>query len=97
MEPELPPPPPSQILAYYRSYVKDSRTGELENISAAGQIGSWEWRRDHPSRARDWFRLQQAKARWDEDMARLLVRRAEWDLPPEAAATPPAPPEPEAA
>jgi hypothetical protein len=87
--PAEPPPPPHEILAYYQRYMKDSTTGEVENVSAAQQVGSYEWRRDHPSRAKDWFRIQQLKVAWDAEMAALLARRSEWDISPEPVPVPP--------
>lgn len=80
-----PPPPPPELLADYRRYVRGSMTGETECVGALERLGSFEWRQAHPSVADRWFDILQLKREWDADMARLLARRAEWDLPPEPA------------
>jgi hypothetical protein len=83
------PPRPLELLADYQQYTVD---GEVVNVPRSAQINSYEWAQLHPSR-KDWFALVQKKRQWDADMAALIARRSEWDIPPEV----PAPPEPEVA
>lgn len=87
----VPSPPPSELV-YYRRYARDAIDGKLENNPVAAQLGSYEWRQRHPSVGdQENFELMRKEKRWNADMAALLRRRAEWDLPsevePDATAT----------
>jgi hypothetical protein len=99
----LGPPPPDEPrlrLAYYERYARDSKCGAVEVIPVDERFESAEWYRKHPSIANDpqkWFAVKRAKAKWDEEMAQLLKRRVEWDLPDEEVVgdeQPEEPPEP---
>jgi hypothetical protein len=87
------PEPPRTELAYYERYVKDSRSGRIEIIPPEDRFEGAEWLRRHPSCSdpQRWFEIKRRKKQWDEDMAALLSRRAEWNLPDEVA--PDTPPE----
>jgi hypothetical protein len=88
LPPKSPKKPP-ELLADYQQYTAD---GDVVNVPRSAQVNSYEWGQLHPSR-KDWFKLMAKKRQWDTEMAALIVRRSEWDLPPEV----PAPPEPEVA
>jgi hypothetical protein len=89
---EPPPAPMPPQLPYYQRYEKGSTTGEVENTTAVEQIGTPEWMALHPSIGfQESFQISAKKKQWDAEMAALLNRRREWDLPPEP------PVEPEAA
>jgi len=79
LPPPLPPSPPPEDLAYYQRYV---RTGEIEQNPQEAQIGSYEWSQKHPNiDVQAMFKLRAKQRAWNKDMAQLLARRAEWDLP----------------
>jgi hypothetical protein len=91
LPPELPPRPVPSKLPYFEQYVAGSKTGDREHIHGVKEIGTPEWMQAHPSvGVQESFQILARKRRWDADMAALLNRRSEWDLPPE-----PEPPEPE--
>jgi hypothetical protein len=94
---QMPPDPPAPVrsrLAYYEAYLAGSRTGEIENIDTAQQIGTPEWFARHPSiDFQESFRYSRLKKEWDADMSELLGRRAAWDLPSELPDAPPGTPE----
>jgi hypothetical protein len=90
LPPEEPPRPPSPELAYYQQYVPGSMAGEVEAVNKVHQIGTPEWTRLHPSIGfQESFQISRKKRQWDADMAALLARRSEWDLPPETPVEPP--------
>jgi hypothetical protein len=94
LPPEPPPPPVSPLLPYYQRYERGSTTGELENTSGVEQIGTPEWLALHPSVSfQESFQISARKKQWDGEMAALLNRRHEWDLPPEPPPVDPPPPE----
>ena len=81
--PIMPSPPPAQ-LAYFRRYVRGLMDGSMERKPTEADIMSHEWRRLHPGIGdQESFRLHRLEQEWNADMAALLRRRAEWDIPPE--------------
>ena len=92
----VPPPPVDAApevrkrLSYYERYLRDSRNGDIEVIPVNERLESAEWQRQHPSIGeQEWFAIKRRKALWDHDMAALLLRRREWDLPSELPEAPP--------
>ena len=84
LPPEPPPAPMPPQLPYYQRYERGSTTGEVENTTRVEQIGTVEWMMLHPSiDLQASFKISAKKKQWDAEMAALLNRRGEWDLPPE--------------
>jgi hypothetical protein len=95
LPPEPPPRPVSSRLPYFEQYIAGSTSGKKEHISGVKEIGTPQWMAAHPSvDIQQSFQILASKRQWDADMAALLNRRSEWDLPPEPVEPPPEPEEP---